>query len=106
MASSLSGLLQLIARIGFGFLYDKVGYKCIFYAVMTVNALNGLLSYRYRHNEALFVISIELTYIVFSGVYSILPTATHVTFGPKQGPRAYAVILLGGTICAFTSYLE
>ena len=36
----------------------------------------------------------------------MLPTATYQTFGPKQGPRAYAVILLGGTICAFTSYIE
>lgn len=106
MASSASGLIQLLARIAFGCLYDKFGYKCIFYSIMIINALNGLLVYRYRHNEAFFVLCIELTYVVFSGIYSMLPTATYETFGPKQGPRAYAVILLGSTVCAFTSYLE
>ena len=36
----------------------------------------------------------------------MLPTATYQTFGPRQGPRAYAVILLGGSISALTSYIE
>ena len=106
MASSASGLIQLFARIGFGSLYDKVGFKSIFYSIMALNTLNGLLVYRFRHNEVFFVLCIEMTYIVFSGMYSMLPTATYQTFGPKQGPRAYAVILLGSTVCAFTSYLE
>ena len=77
MASSASGLIQLFARIGFGSLYDKVGFKSIFYSIMAINTLNGLLVYRFRHNEVFFVLCIEMTYIVFSGMYSMLPTATY-----------------------------
>lgn len=73
---------------------------------MIINTLNGFLAYKYRHNEAFFVVCIEMTYIVFSGLYSTLPSAIYSTFGPKQGPRAYALILAGGTFTALTSYLD
>ena len=42
--------------------------------------------------------------MVFAGIYSILPVATYQTFGKKQGPRAFAVILMGNTLGAVTSY--
>ena len=45
MASSASGLVQLFSRIGFGYLYDKFGFKKLFYFIMTINALNGLFVY-------------------------------------------------------------
>lgn len=105
-ASSASGFLQLITRIALGSLYDKVGFKKIFYGIMIINTFNGLFAYRFRENEALYIICIELTYMVFSGLYSTLPSATYKTFGPKQGPRAYAFILVGGTITSVTSYID
>ena len=105
LASSVSGFLQLVTRIALGSLYDKVGFKKIFYGIMIVNTLNGILAYKYRHNEVFFVICIELTYMVFSGLYSTLPSAIYKTFGPKYGPGAYALILAGGTMTALTSYI-
>jgi len=73
---------------------------------MAINALNALLVYRFRYNQAVFCLCIELMYMVFAGIYSILPIATYQTFGPKQGPRAFAVILMGNTLGAVTSYID
>jgi predicted MFS family arabinose efflux permease len=36
IASSASGLLQLFARVGFGTLYDRVGFKSIFVTIMII----------------------------------------------------------------------
>jgi Na+/melibiose symporter-like transporter len=83
MASSASGFVQLVSRIFFGTLYDKVGYKKIFYVIMAINALNGFLVYNFRYNQIAYLICVELMYMVFGGIYSILPVATTQTFGQK-----------------------
>ena len=80
-AASSAGLLQLVSRIGFGTLYDKLGFKKIFIFIMILNGLNGLFVYRLRHIEWIFIIGIELTYFIFAGTYAVYPTAIYKTFG-------------------------
>ena len=50
IASSVSGFLQLITRIALGSLYDKVGFKNIFYGIMIINTLNGIFAYKCRES--------------------------------------------------------
>ena len=99
-AASAGSIVQTLSRIGFGWLYDKVGFKKIFLCLMGINVANSILCYPSRKNKWLFFISIQVMYMVNAGVFSIFPLPVRKTFGSKHGPRVYAIIMLANAVGA------
>lgn len=50
-AGSFAALTQAVTRIGVGSLYDKVGFKPLFYILTIANMVAGLTCYMARHNK-------------------------------------------------------
>jgi MFS family permease len=75
-------------------LYDKIGFKKIFLGLMAINILNSLICYPARKYKWLFFASIQVCYLVNSGVFSTFPLPVVKTFGSKHGPRVYAIVML------------
>ena len=72
-AGSLAALLQAVTRLVFGSLYDKYGFKRLFYIIIFVNLVNSIVCYHTRYIPALYFICILMTYWVFAGIFSIFP---------------------------------
>lgn len=58
MAGASAAVTQTVSRVGFGWLYDKVGFKKIFLTLMAINVLNSILCYPARNNKWVFFLSI------------------------------------------------
>ena len=104
-AGSTAAIVQAVSRIGFGWLYDQIGFKKIFMSLMALNVINSLVCYHARTNESLFFISIQLCYIVNSGVFSIFPLPVVKTFGSKYGPRVYASVMFSNGLSAILNLI-
>jgi len=95
-AASVSGIVQFITRLSIGALYDKVGFRFIFAILMVVNAANAFICYHVRETMWLYIICIELNYMVLAGIFALFPAPAIKTFGPKHGAQVYSLVLLGG----------
>ena len=85
-AASMSGVVQFVTRIAVGHLYDRHGFKAIFNFLMTINTLNGLVCYQVKTIPWLYIICIELNYVVLGGIYPMFVAPVNKTFGLKYGP--------------------
>lgn len=94
-AASASGLVQFFTRLSVGALYDKLGFKPIFTVLMLINTFNAFICYHVRKVMWLYIICIELNYVVLAGIFALFPAPAIKTFGPKYGPQVYTLILLG-----------
>ena len=104
-AGSTAAIVQAVSRLGFGWLYDQVGFKKIFLALMTLNFMNALFCFHARNSEWAFFISIQLCYLVNSGVFSTFPLPILQTFGSKFGPRVYAFIMFSNGFSAILNLI-
>lgn len=84
-AASISAILQALTRLLFGYLYDKFGFKKLFYILMTINIFNAVLCYHARNWTPAYFVCILCLYMVFAGLYSIFPAPAAQTFGNKYG---------------------
>jgi MFS family permease len=57
-SGSFGAFVSAVSRIGFGWLYDQIGFKKIFLGLMAVNIVNAILCYHARKNEWSFFVSI------------------------------------------------
>jgi MFS family permease len=96
-AGSISALVQAVTRLTVGSLYDKFGFKRIFYVLMTFNIITSFGSYAVRHTTSLYFVAIQLNYLVSAGIFALFPTAVYNTFGTDFGAHIYAVVLLGSS---------
>jgi MFS-type transporter involved in bile tolerance (Atg22 family) len=85
-AGSISALVQAVARLSVGSMYDKYGFKKIFYGLMTLNMITSSACYSVRGITWLYFVSIQLNYMVTAGIYALFPTAVYNTFGTLYGP--------------------
>ena len=95
-ATSISAVLQAVTRLLFGYLYDKFGFKKLFYILMIINIVNSIICYHARNWTPVYFICILLVYMVFAGMFSIFPAPAAQTFGPKYGAQVYSIILVSG----------
>ena len=86
ISASLSGVVQFITRITVGQLYDKLGFKPIFFTLMIFNIINGLICYRVKEITWAYIICIEMNYLVIGGIFSVFPAPVIKTFGLFYGP--------------------
>lgn len=86
IAASMSGVVQFITRITVGQLYDRIGFKPIFYTLMVLNVINGLVCYRVKTITWAYIGCIELNYLVIGGIFSVFPAPAIKTFGIYYGP--------------------
>ena len=110
-ASSCAALTQAVTSISVGFLYDKLGFKTIFIALMMINAANSLVAYSARYNDALFFACVQLNFMVFAGMFALFPTPVGKTFGDKYGVQVYSYVMLSSPLKSIISmfgidYLE
>lgn len=54
IAASTASILQALTRVLLGYLYDKVGFRKLFFAIMTLQTLNALFCYHARNFTPLF----------------------------------------------------
>jgi len=94
-AASVSGIVQFVTRLSIGALYDKLGFKLIFIVLMVINTANAFICYHVRKIMWLYIVCIELNYVVLAGIFALFPAPAIKTFGPKYGPQVYTLILLG-----------
>ena len=85
-AASASGIVQFVTRITIGTLYDYLGFKKIFSVLMILNAINGVVCYQVRDTMWIYIICVELNYLVLAGIFAVFPAAVIKTFGLKHGP--------------------
>mmetsp|Transcript_4692 Transcript_4692/g.7993 ORF Transcript_4692/g.7993 Transcript_4692/m.7993 type:complete len:148 (+) Transcript_4692:756-1199(+) len=104
---SLSSVAQACSRIATGFLYDRIGFKPIFFTLMLLNVVTSLICYWARNHQYAYYCCILSTYVVIAGIYALFPTAVFKTFGKERGAQIYTLVLLGGLVTAFTgSFLQ
>ena len=53
-AGSIAAITQAVTRISVGSLYDKIGFKPLFYMLAIANLVAGLTCYLARHNKWTF----------------------------------------------------
>ena len=94
-AASATGVVQFLTRISIGLLYDYFGFKKIFNVLMIINTINGVFCYQVRNTMWIYILCVELTYLVLAGVFAVFPAAVVKTFGLKYGPQVYTLVLLG-----------
>lgn len=97
-AASASSLVQAITRLSFGALYDKYGFKPLFYTLMSIGTINSIICYPARHVPWLYFICILLNYMVLAGLFATFPTPVAKTFGPQYGIQVYSMILVASPI--------
>lgn len=84
-AASFAALTQAVTRVSAGYLYDKLGFKTIFFGLMLINIVNSLIAYEARYNEVLYFACVQMNFMVIAGVFALFPTPVANTFGPKYG---------------------
>jgi MFS family permease len=99
-AGSFSAMTQGVTRIVIGYLYDKYGFRQLFYILVVSNTVAAFTCYSARYNEWTFFFVIQLSFFASSGMFALFPTAVCNTFGSNHGPRLYSVILLAGSIAS------
>ena len=62
---------------------------------MIINAINAVFCYQVRDIMWIYIICIELNYLVLGGIFAVFPASVVKTFGLKYGPQVYTLILLG-----------
>ena len=63
--------------------------------LMIINAINAVVCYQVREIMWIYIICIELNYLVLAGIFSVYPASVVKTFGLKYGPQIYTIIILG-----------
>jgi hypothetical protein len=69
-----------------GYLYDKIGFKIIYLALMIIALTNSLVAYHALHIGWLYFICILACYMVIGGIFALFPASFEKTFGNKYGP--------------------
>lgn len=54
MAASTAQIVQAVTRLSSGALYDKLGFKVMFYILMGINTVNSVACYYVRHIPGLY----------------------------------------------------
>ena len=93
-----------------GLLYDKIGFKIIFYFAMVVSIVISIFCYIARTHDIWFFFCIQLSFMVFASIFSLFPAPVSQTFGPKYGTQVYALVLANTSItsainCVFIKVL-
>ena len=101
-AGSLAGITQFITRLIVGSLYDYLGFRKIFFALMVMNIFLSFFSYNFKTNDAVWFMCIQMNYIVVAGIFALFPTPTYNTFGEDKAPQIYSIILLGSFFSSLT----
>jgi len=107
-AASFSAIVQTLTRFAVGYLYDKVGFKVLMYALMVINVLNSYFCYNFAEKEQTyaFLTSVELNYMVIGGVFALFPTACLNTFGPRFGAYAYCLLMMSVALASICNLLN
>ena len=101
-AGSLGAIVQGVTRLTVGYLYDKVGFKKIYYTLMTVNTVLALFCYSTRYHRVVYFLCIQLNYFIVAGVFALFPTAVYNTFGTEKAPQIYSIILFSSFFASLT----
>ena len=106
VASIGSGLVNGVTRLALGTIVDKVGFKKLFFAIMSIQLVLSLSVYYAAYIESIYFICIILNFFCQGGIFTIFPVATTNVFGLEVGAQAYVWILGSPIISSFANMLE
>lgn len=92
-AASMSAITAVISRLIFGYLYDRCGFKILFNVLMVLNTVNAFCAYHLKAIPWLFIISIQVNFLVLGGIFAIFPAPATNTFGKRYGPQVYSILM-------------
>jgi MFS family permease len=99
-AGQISALVQAGTRLSFGALYDKFGFKKLFFILCVINIINSAGCYPARQITWLYFICIQLNYFTLAGIFAIFPVSVANTFGKKYGAAVYPLVVIASPISA------
>jgi MFS family permease len=94
-ASVGGGLVNGGTRITMGTLTDKYSFKLLFGIMMVVQLINSLICFWAGRSGPAFFACVMLNYFSLGGLFAVFPGTVVRTFGKKQGPSVYVLVLIG-----------
>jgi MFS transporter, OFA family, oxalate/formate antiporter len=82
-ALSLDRILNGLTRPFFGWVSDRIGRENTMFIAFGLEAATILLLFYYGHDPVLFVLLTALVFFGWGEIYSLFPSTTTDTFGPK-----------------------
>ena len=92
-ASIGSGLGNGISRLSMGYLADFYTFRTLQTILTLISITISLSVFWVSEIPFLYVCCVFMNYFQLGGLFAIFPTSVIKTFGMKQGPQVYAVII-------------
>jgi MFS family permease len=102
-AGATSSISNGICRIIFGYLVDVVGFKPVFYTLLSILTVVSLICTDAVHFPILYFMCLVLNISAMGSVFAVLPPATLRCFGMKYGPYLYTVVPTATLLTALTN---
>lgn len=104
LVGSVGSAANGCSRLFWAALYDRFGYKKVYFALMLLQCGVCATLYLISKTPALYLIWHSIIMATEGGQFSVMPTVSTKVFGPKIGPVIYGILYIGFSIANLSSF--
>jgi MFS family permease len=106
IAGSIGGIFSCIARLVFGNLIDKYGFKYLFKWLLCIQICNIICAYYFVCFTPIYFCSVLANNFCIGATFVTIPTSIAKVFGTKYGTTVYTCVLFGSLASSFFNILN
>ena len=106
IAASIGGIFSCIARIVFGNLIDKYGFKTLFKWLLCIQICNIICAYYFVNQTQIYFCSVLANNFCIGATFITIPASIAKVFGTKYGTTVYTCVLTGSFASSFFNILN